>query len=728
MSKKYAGVADLLSQMQQQWSEAPDDGTEEDEDYGISQEMLDSLVWQEPQSAPEPSAQVPQANPQGVPSFVTAPESGAPKEEESEVPEEMLNELIWDKEKDLPSFLQPKKDQEPPQISTEVPEWIPEGWQQDIPSFLQTVPYEEIDAPSFLKKDFPLARESNIETVDDAQDLLVQLSKTDKNVFKAIGYVQEALEQIQLKGEVDLKHLADTLGNAIGLLNLISTDDDDTKDAIKVMTEYLQSEVKKLPEFVQERVNKRFDIATQDKKERKPQVFKSKFLDPGIIFVRQKAIKNMTDEGLSKEDAQKSAEEEWAKVESFVDSISDDEEIKTAAKSTFAQHLLDGEDWDKAAEMARKAATSGPDSSGIRQKIRQASFDNDDLDDIIEDLANPEIVQAQFESAQVQNPELLNQIVEFGNLARELNDIVDEQLPQADADPQTIEKVQNISNKLTSLSSDVMLNDSDQLMSILNAYDEESVLEMLWWVNKVVLSKAKNEFGSEGLAENSEMSGSELEAANLSIENKTKKERDPNAPPRKRKRDVEKESDKAYRERIKEHGLSDKFYEVRRKYHEKRPDETEEEFQVRRKDYNDKQFVKKKDYRLTARELDVWKNLAKNPNRLQSKVNTIRKMNLDRTKEFYDRINSRWKYPDDIDKIKQSESLLMRNRSNRYKDILDELSEDPKSNPEVLEALRQNISDVPKVFEEAKSEKLKSSKVAEVIYMINSFLKFAKAS
>src|SRR5690606_37085211 len=148
----------------------------------------------------------------------------------------------------------------------------------------------------------------------------------------------------------------------------------------------------------------------------------------------------------------------------------------------------------------------------------------------------------------------------------------------------------------------------------------------------------------------------------------------------------------------------------------------------RRKDYNDKQFVKKKDYRLTARELDVWKNLAKNPNRLQSKVNTIKRMNLDRTKEFYDRINSRWKYPDDIDKIKQSESLLMRNRTNRYKDLLDELSQDPGSNPEALEALRQNISDVPNVFEEARSEKLKESKVAEVIYMINSFLKFANAS
>lgn len=725
MSKKYASVADLLSQMQQQWDESPDDEPEQDEDFSISQDMLDNLVWRDPETAPVSSAQVPQANPQDLPSFVTAPQSGTPKEEDFNVPEEMLNELIWDKEKDFPSFLQSKKKPEKvqPQISTEIPEWIPEDWQQDIPSFLQDVPYEEMDAPSFLKKEFPIAKESTINTVDDAQKFLIQLSKTDKEVFKAIGYVQEALEQIEIKG--DLKQLADSLGNALGLLNLISIDDDDSKQSISIIIDHLKSEVNKLPEFVQERVNKRFDVATQDKKERRPQTLKSKFLDPGTIFVRQKVIKNMSDEGLSKEDAQDAAQTEWGKIESFVNELTDDSESQESAKNILVQHLLDGEDWDKAAELARKAATSGSETEAIKDRLNNVSFKDEETDAIISDLSDEESVKEDLNEANITNDNLVNQIVQFAYAAEDLKSITDDIEDIMGVSEKDKEDIEDLSLKMSSIANDILFSNPSEIKSIIDSNPGESVIEQVWWIKNKLVS---NDFKEESFSENPNISGAELESANLSIENKSKKEIDPNAPPRNRKRKTEKESDKSYRERIKEHGLSDKFYEVRRKYHEKKDDETEEEFHARKADYNNKQFVKKKDYRFTARELDMWKDLAKNPNRLQSKVKAIQAMNLDRTKEFYDRINQVWKYPDDLDKIKQSESLLIRNRLNRYRDLFDELSQDPTADPEALEALSNNINNVSKTFEEARSEKINENKVAEVIYMINSFLKFAQAS
>lgn len=692
MLKKYAGVQDLLSQLQSQWSEAPEEAGGEDEEFNIPQDMFDQLVWEEPASQPE--------QPTSLPSFISQPKP---------VP-------VQPAVQSLPSFItqpvQPK-----PEDDDVIPSWLPEGWQKDIPSFLGQSKYQKLDLPSFVQRDFPIPKRVPINTVDDAHSLFIALSNKDKAFFHAIDYVQEALEQIHIKGSV--KVLADTLGAAIGQLKMLSTQDPSARKAIEILINYFTSETSKLPDVYQERVNKNI-LSQTDKKERPPQILTSRFLDPGVMFVRQKTLNIMKDQGLDKEAAQAAAKEEWAKVESFVNSINADNEVKSIARSTFAQHLLDGEGWEKAAEIAQRAAAAGADTSGVREKVRQASFDNDDLDDIIEDIANHEIVQSQLDTANVNNPELLNKIIEFGNVSRELNDIVDDQESLLEIDPEDIEKVQSLSNKLTSLSSDVMASDSNQIQSILKEYDQESVLEMVWWVYKVILNKAKDKFGSEGFVENPNISGTELAAAGLGIEDKRRKEKNPDVPGKKRivDRRKQKEHEKNYTERGGEALLQSK-----KDYHEKRKQNPEEE-----KDYKDRQFIRKKDYRLTQSELKAWEKLAYDPVRVQSTIKEIQKLNAQRTLDFYDRINEVWNYPDDIDKIKEVEANLIRNRTYRYQDLLDKLLEDPKADRTVLAELRKNISDVPKYFEQARKIRLNENKVAEIIYFVNSLMKFAQAS
>src|SRR5690606_1450372 len=689
MNLKNAGVADLLSQLQNQWGEAPE-GVDEEEEFSIPQEMLDQLVWEEPQvAAPQQPASLPSfvTQPKSQPSFVTQPVA------QPEAPRAMPVEDLEDK----------------------IPEWIPEGWQKDIPSFLESSKFQPLeDVPSFLKKEYPILKRSPINTIDDAHNLLVSLSKNNKDIFRVIDYVQDALEQIEIKRSS--KILADVLGNAIGQLNTLSTDNQDIKKAIYILSSYFSS---KIPIGYEERVNKHI-LSQTDKRERQPQVLTSKFLDPGTIFVRQKTIKIMKDQGLERDKAENVAQEEWSKIESFVDSISDNPEVQSIAKSTFVQHLLDGEGWEKAAEMSRRAAASGPDTAGIREQIRKASFDIEDIDDVINDLSNPEIVESQLEGSKVNNSELVRQVIEFGNTAKEIKYLIDNTEEGLDVSESVLDRIDNLSNKLISLSNDVLIHNPNELKSVLQEYEGDSVLEMIWWVQNNIISTVRKDCGSEGFVENPNLTAAELASAGLGIEDKRRKEKDTDAPSKKRvvDRRKQKEHDKKYHERA-----GDALLESKKQFHEKRKQNPEEE-----KDYKDRQFIRKKDYRLTQRELKAWEDLARNPVRVVSKLREIQKQNAQRTLDFYDRINQIWKYPDDIEKIKSVEANLIRNRTYRYKDLLDKLSEDPTADKTVLVELKKNIEEVPQYFEQARKIKLNENKVAEIIYYINSLLKFAKAS
>src|SRR5690606_4958446 len=125
----------------------------------------------------------------------------------------------------------------------------------------------------------------------------------------------------------------------------------------------------------------------------------------------------------------------------------------------------------------------------------------DDIDDIINDLSNLEIVNSQLQGSAIDNPELVKQIVDFGNTAKEIKNLMDNTEEALDVDEGVLERIDDLSNKITSLSNDVLLHNPDELKSILQEYEGDSVLEMIWWVQDNIIRTAKKDFGSEGISE-----------------------------------------------------------------------------------------------------------------------------------------------------------------------------------------------------------------------------------
>lgn len=588
------------------------------------------------------------------------------------------------------------------------------AWQQQ-PAWMPTedIEFDDEDVP-FEIEELPPKR-IDYKNPDEALSYLDSISSKYPIILELISLIHDTYEQMILdedeKAKIDL--LANTTSKLLVLVNnpstIQETDKQNTIECARTILKVLEEYTKGLSKASKDAFTKATTGKLQVQKQTIPE-YKSKYYGTSLIFVRNRAIKLIKDEGIDIEEGKKKAQEEWDYISKVIDIKANDktDQQKEQFKTMFAQQVLGGTPLLDAEKFITDYINIGTSHENIFQNVEA---EPDEWQDLIGYLTDKEIIISRLsEIPDDQREDLAQKIFTFGTLSSEIGEITKNLIEGIVLQPQDIEKIQDLYEKIIALGQQILTINPEYLKSD----------EIFEWVY-IVFQNMEAIVGAIGIdtLTFADTSGAALAASNLNIHTNTRTKRDKalGEKPRERDPEVEEKARQAYIERIKSQDNYKKYLDAQlERRNAKRPEEETERRRIKTRFWSHTNNSKVK-----------WNSLAHNLEVSSSDIQNLNKVFALDVLDLFKKMKQSWLSKIDLDKI---ESELLQHRLVGHTKLLEGLKKDKTANSRVISALNEHIKIIPKFFEQAAAQvdgmdipKLKhTKKIASILNITNLYL------
>lgn len=650
----------------------------------------------------------------------------------------------------------------------------------------------EFKKPSLSSKwkQLQLKQAFDVYRVEGAIDFLESISSTNNEVKGAVQAFENIQRQLSIVDHP--KATAKLFGIAQGRLKVLierpgifsEEDNTDGITASKTLLLYLQ---KKLDAFIMESdispkeildiVGYQIAGQSQQKKERVPQQILSQYAKPEDKFIRKRMHSIfLNDRSITNEKAEHAAREELQRILSLLESDSEyvqmDNNQKKEALDFFITQVHTGgsieEAWDIVKKRLKRIRTGTVSANALFKtvNIESEDFDGVTIDDILSDLTDPEIVQANIgDLSEKEVSELSSKILKFGDAAYKFFHIAanieesTEGFAVRETNPENIRKAEQYWEMVSSIGEDIIQTDIDQITS-----SETSVefFQQIYWTLRQLGKMATSILGEDN-ADISRMKTPGVafegsEAKGFGVIDPLKKG------PRtgkhlKRNKEVEEAARQAYETKYRKERL------LAKRLHEQNKPPNEKAFSTEmnriRAPFNET---------IRSRIIPEWKNTLTQPE-ASTKIERLIKAQQHAINELFHRIKESWleDVPGKYEDYTSSDGTEYRFRFNgnevidsriiqmslkytqdAFSKLLEEAMHTQGSNPSVVSAIQDQLNKLPEQFNETREKtkdisipkfapgersrgtdkrKVERFKVRshDILYMADLFMKFAIA-
>lgn len=568
------------------------------------------------------------------------------------------------------------------------------------------------------------------------------------------------------------KMLANALGFIIGSIEALLRNQDSfgkNKDQIlqaanTVKNFYSEQSTNLDPKF-QEKVNEQIVRQVDGPKPRPLQRRSSKFHGENIIFTQNRSIDIMRSEGVTAQQAEEQAQEDWNGIVETVEKNGSKfgPGDQATFRAMFAKAMLGGDSYEDAQQyiiglMQRDQTQKDTFYDGIDPD----SESEEDIKDELKDISDEEFVSNELEGVPDEyKTTLIQQIIEFAELAYNLINIgadwEDRIKKQQEMPIELQDKIQEVYNKTIALSGKISSTPQDIK---LKAYDNGNIFKVVYIATSIV-NEYSETFGIEQVDQTDPIATAEVFDLGLTVQDPTKKpltEEEKNLPQKKRLRnkEVEDKARRKYMDLVRFHGDIAGYYGQRARYSamkepamrgrgEERRMETEEEFLARRDPAQEKRRIKNPDRNAIVEEVNSWKDIGLSKGNPKEKINILRQKHINTLIKMWRAVEYSW-LPNPV--LEDFVKTRLDDRITKLTDALNHIkSYPPRANKEVITALEEHIQAIPIMWEDTKDlvkqESVRSSRkfrpgewsrwqqekrrgvTSSIKYFIDSFCKYA---
>jgi hypothetical protein len=568
------------------------------------------------------------------------------------------------------------------------------------------------------------------------------------------------------------KMLANALGFIIGSIEALLRNQDSfgknkeqIVQAANTVKEFYSEQSANLDPKFQEKVNEQIVRQVDGPKPRPLQRRSSKFHGENVIFTQNRSIDIMRNEGVTAQQAEEQAQEDWNGIVETVEKNGSKFSPGDQAtfRAMFAKAMLGGDSYEDAQQyiiglMQRDQTKKDTFYDGIDPD----SESEEDIKDELKDISDEEFVSNELEGVPDEyKTTLTQQITEFAELAYNLLNIgadwEDRIKKQQEMPIELQDKIQEVYNKTIALSGKISSTPQDIK---LKAYDNGNIFKVVY-IATAIVNEYSETFGIEQVDQTDPIASAEAFDLGLTVQDPTKKpltEEEKNLPQKKRIRnkEIEDKARRKYMDLVRFHGDIAGYYGQRARYSamkepamrgrgEERRMETEEEFQARRDPAQEKRRIKNPDRNAIIEETNGWKDIGLSKGNPREKIKTLRQKHINTLMKMWRSVEHSW-LPDSI--LEDFIKLRLDDRVTKLTDALNQIkSYPPRANKEVIKALEEHIQAIPKMWEETKDlvkqESVRSSRkfqpgewarwqqekrrgvTSSLEYFIESFFKYA---
>ena len=615
-------------------------------------------------------------------------------------------------------------------VSKPLPVWLKPSWlsQKDEPlpkSFKISIPELSGDiTPAW-----------SIKTFDGSKEYLELVGETNPKVKEAVDAID--LFKRSESNKKNKKITASALGLAIAKLKFLSGHPDTFAPrnmkagirAVNVLISFLDKEVNNLPEQMQERINKGLAHEFEGSKDRTRQERTSKFLqnwsDVNLIFIRALAIKKVINLGLSNDEAEAKAKEDWNTMVSLVKKEAPDlspdkyKEVmdffctQILGGSTIEDSLgKDGSTIKGAWDIVKKFIQAGGRN---QERFKDVSWPEENLEKMILGLMNEDNLERGLEDIPPNIAfDIGNKIEEFAKSCYEFFQLTRNWEPKVGINEDELSKSQRIYDVIAKKISEIMLTPNEYIDNA------EEIFGDVYWTFSQINNIANANSIQTSVYENAVPDDEEKQKISptehgMTITNPVGKKRERKG--RNRNPVANERHQRTYMQPMKEDPEIGKgFYGSKKDYHNRKPIEqkqiTAEVTRIRNQDYDRNKYSGWE-----------WQRLLHEQNPDPQDIEFTKNADLRRTVRIYKHIKESW-LPDKgrqnlidgiiasltnfrikfYNKLLNSELVQVppkegsKNKEPSYK--WGELRKE-KLNPVVVKVLQQQIAQVPDVFRQA---------------------------
>lgn len=523
------------------------------------------------------------------------------------------------------------------------------------------------------------------------------------------------------------KMLANSLGFIIGSIEALLRNQDSfgkNKDQIlqaanTVKNFYSEYSYNLDPKF-QEKVNEQIVRQVDGPKPRPLQRRSSKFHGENIIFTQNRSIDIMRNEGVTAQQAEEQAQEDWNGIVETVENNGSKfgPGDQATFRAMFAKAILGGDSYEDAQQyiigLMQRDQTK---KDTLYDGIDPDSESEEDIKDELKDISDEEFVSNELEDVPDEYKTILTQqITEFAELAYNLINIgadwEDRIKKQQEMPIELQDKIQEVYNKTIAISGKISSTPQDIK---LKAYDNGNVFKVIY-IATAIVNEYSETFGIEQVDQTDPIATAEAFDLGLTVQDPTKKpitEEEKNLPQKKRIRnkEVEDKARQKYMNLVRFHGDIAGYYGQRARYSamkepamrgrgEERRMETEEEFLARRNPDQEKRRIKNPDRNSIVEEANGWKDIGLSKGDPSEKIKSLRIKHINALTKMWRAVEHSW-LPDSI--LEELVKLRFDDRIQKLTDALNQIkSYPPRSNKEVIQALEEHIKAIPRMWEETK--------------------------
>ena len=616
------------------------------------------------------------------------------------------------------------------------PSWLPEKKEVLLGNRpkLFSIPPRTAPVPPPVNPDQPVQLPVP-SVIHDAVSAIEYLSNNKKpEVTEAVQAFINADQSLRI--EEDDRNIADALGIAIGKLKALSElspsifgDDNNAKEAIELLVSYIENNIRNLRPEVLPRVNKQYIQQVETTKPRFPQPKTSPWHGAKTIFLRNRTINIMRNQGLEQAQAGEVAKGEWNKIVGLIDNVGGhlSPEDRITLQGMFTQQILGGSSWEETEKFITDYINI---KSSHIDMFKNVNVEEDDWQELAPMLKKRNLVLSRLNNMPKDEAQALaDKFVGFAKLSEGLGKLSESYVEGMQPSEEVMEKSHDIYNRIVSLGQQILTTNPAYIQNAQEGQPNSPskdrqrpwpLFEEAYAIFKNMSNIAKT-LGIPTLVE-VDVSKGGLQSASLHQINPVRK-REPRAeggPTRARNPEKAREDIKRFYAEIAAEGNRPGFLETKKKYwekfREKRPGETDEEYQARINAVDENKRIRNPDYKQNKNEVKIWKYLASVPGSELTESQTeiiskIKTAHAKRTLALFTRMAESWLPEDTLEKIEKE--LLARQETDHTR-ALKELQKDPNSNQMVLQELAKHIESLPEYFRVAKIQ-VQNSDIPKVV-------------
>lgn len=586
---------------------------------------------------------------------------------------------------------------------------------------------------------------------EDARDYLESLPEDPhlQEAITAMNYADEELRTNYKNKRLVSTTLALVIAHLRGLIDHAESVFGESKgrsiSAVQILIDHFNDEIKKLPHRFQERAASELYKATEGRKRGPIRELKSQWYGPELLFVNNRSIRLMKSAGMSVDEAEKMAQDEWNQLTQLIHGLLHEQsergtykaEEEAELQKLGAQRLLGGGSFDDAKKLvaqhveAINAGIISTENLSMEDDQLKKLFPNVRIDpdanweeDLAKDMTDEDMVKEDLSDLPSEViDKLAPSIVQFGQQALKfaaLKDAIERGIDE-DKMIEADDALQMIYDNIEVLASQIFVINPEYINKPL-AHEK---FEDIYVVFKSVRAEAKDQ-GLESISDRT-ISSAESVGEGLSIDPgaPSAKEIDPkyNRNPRLQRPNEGDEEYKArqvhekeladasrhrYLQRMLARGDALGYLERKRQYREQyklepRPKETPAQYRSRVQTEEEMDRIRKPEYKKNKQELVKWRKLATMqtsdvPN-LRDKIKQLFVSQENRTQDLYKRIIDSWLPESTLNEI---EETLQANRISKFQHEYDVIKALSGMNELVLKSMEYLISQIPRYFEDAK--------------------------